>query len=187
VLTPLPTKELHANKEEDIDQELLRPYQSAIRQLMYIMLSTQPDIAHAVGVLFHYSSNPTQEHAHVALRTFGHLAGTTEAALVFRKDIENKPMPIHGYTDSDWGGDTDTGRSISSYVFFISNAAFSLFHGQVRGKICHDRNFLNLFLIIFSFFFIALTIHLGRLSFIYSRTSLSKGSLAAFFPQRQHG
>jgi hypothetical protein len=52
---------------------------------------------------------------------------------------------------------------------------------------CHGRKFLNLFLIFFSSSSIALTTHLGRLSFIYDRTSLSKGSLAAFLPQHQQG
>jgi hypothetical protein len=34
------------------------PYASAIENLMYAMVRTRPDIAHAVGVVSRYMSNP---------------------------------------------------------------------------------------------------------------------------------
>ena len=122
--TPLPTKELSSNPDE-ADLELRQKYQSAIGQLMYVMLGTRPDLAHAVGVLSRYSSNPSPDHVCATLCTFGYLATSPAAALVFRKDQEDPPTPIYGYTDSNWGGDMETGKSTSGYVFFLSNAAFS--------------------------------------------------------------
>ena len=38
------------------------PYASAIGSLMYAMVCTRPDIAHAVGVVSRFMSNPGKEH-----------------------------------------------------------------------------------------------------------------------------
>ena len=40
----------------------LVPYASAVRSLMYAMVYTRPDIAHAVGVVSRYMANPGKEH-----------------------------------------------------------------------------------------------------------------------------
>ena len=38
------------------------PYASAVVSLMYAMVCTRPDIAHSVGVLSRFMSNPGKEH-----------------------------------------------------------------------------------------------------------------------------
>jgi hypothetical protein len=38
------------------------PYSSAIGSLMYVMVCTRLDIAHAVGVVRRYINNPGKEH-----------------------------------------------------------------------------------------------------------------------------
>jgi ATP-binding cassette subfamily B (MDR/TAP) protein 1 len=38
------------------------PYASTIGSLMYAMVCTRPDIAHAVGVVSRYMSNPGKQH-----------------------------------------------------------------------------------------------------------------------------
>ncbi|KAF9678261.1 hypothetical protein SADUNF_Sadunf07G0016500 [Salix dunnii] len=38
------------------------PYTSAIGSLMYVMVCTRPDIAHAMGVVSKYMSNPSKQH-----------------------------------------------------------------------------------------------------------------------------
>ena len=90
---------------------------------MYIMLGTRPDIAHAVGILSRFSSNPSPDHIRAVNRTFGYLSNTQGTALCYRKT--DSPKPIYGYTDADWGGERETGRSTSGYVFFLSSAAIS--------------------------------------------------------------
>ena len=37
-------------------------YASAIRSLMYAMVGTRPDVAHAVGVVRHFMVHPRREH-----------------------------------------------------------------------------------------------------------------------------
>ena len=39
----------------------LVPYASAVGSLMYAMVCTRPDIAHAVGVVSRYMENPVKE------------------------------------------------------------------------------------------------------------------------------
>eukprot|EP00253_Pinus_taeda_P015538 PITA_15538 len=63
------------------------PYASAIGSLMYAMVCTRPDIAHAVGVLSRFMSKPGKEHWIAVKRV------------------------------SDWAGDLDQRRSTSGYVF----------------------------------------------------------------------
>ena len=40
----------------------LVPYVSVVGSLMYVMVYTRPDIAHAVGVVSRYMANPGKDH-----------------------------------------------------------------------------------------------------------------------------
>jgi hypothetical protein len=46
------------------------PYATAVGSLMYAMVCTRPDIAHAVGVLSRYMSKPGNEHWTAVKRVF---------------------------------------------------------------------------------------------------------------------
>ena len=48
-------------REEEEDMSHV-PYASAVGSLMYAMVCTRPDIAHAVGVLSRYMSKPGKDH-----------------------------------------------------------------------------------------------------------------------------
>ena len=56
--------------------EFRKKYQSAIRSLMYAILSTRPDIAYAVLVVSRFSSNPTKTYMGVVKRIFRYLQAT---------------------------------------------------------------------------------------------------------------
>ena len=67
VSTPLPghlklTKEMCPKIQEEEDKMSKVPYASAIGSLMYAMVCTRLDIAHAVGVVSRYMSHPGIEH-----------------------------------------------------------------------------------------------------------------------------
>ena len=62
-LTPLEnhlklSKEQSPKTTEERDHIALVPYASAVGSLMYAMVFTRPDIAHAVGVVSRYMANP---------------------------------------------------------------------------------------------------------------------------------
>lgn len=50
------------------------------------------------------------------------MQGTKSLSLTYRGDCELK---LVGYTDSDWGGDKETRRSTSGYVFTLAGAPVS--------------------------------------------------------------
>jgi hypothetical protein len=102
------------------------PYASAVSSLMYAMVCTRPDIAHAVGVLSRYMSKPGKEHWTTAKRVFRYLRGTTSYGLCY----QGRPgldivVDIHGFVDADWAGDLDRRRSTSGYVFNLFGGAIS--------------------------------------------------------------
>ena len=53
------------------------PYSSTIDNLMYEMVCTRPDIAHAVGVVSRYMNNPGKEHWMEIKCILKYLRGTT--------------------------------------------------------------------------------------------------------------
>jgi hypothetical protein len=70
-------------QEEEEDMSHV-PYASAIGNLMYEMVCTRPDIAHAVGVLSRYMSKLGKEHWTTANRVFRYLRGTTNYGLCYQ-------------------------------------------------------------------------------------------------------
>jgi hypothetical protein len=52
------TKEMCPKTQEEIKYMSKVPYSSAVGSLMYAMVFTRPDIAHAVGVVSRYMNNP---------------------------------------------------------------------------------------------------------------------------------
>ena len=57
------------------------PYASAVSSLMYAMVSTRPDIAHAVGILSRFMSKPGKEHWTAVKQVFRYLRGTKHYGL----------------------------------------------------------------------------------------------------------
>nr|CAN71419.1 hypothetical protein VITISV_018564 [Vitis vinifera] len=56
------SKEWSPKTEEERDHMSKVPYASAIGSLMYVMVCTRPDIAHAVGVVSRFMSRPGKQH-----------------------------------------------------------------------------------------------------------------------------
>jgi hypothetical protein len=59
------------------------PYSSTIGSLMYAMVCTRPDIAHAVGVVRKYMKNLGKEHWEEVKWILRYLRGTSTHALCF--------------------------------------------------------------------------------------------------------
>lgn len=56
------SKEFGAKTDEEKEEMEKVSYSLAIRSLVYNMISTRPDITHAVGVTSRLMSNPGKEH-----------------------------------------------------------------------------------------------------------------------------
>ena len=56
------SKEQSPKTTEERDHIALVPYASPVGSLMYTMVCTRTNIAHAVGIVNRYMANPTKEH-----------------------------------------------------------------------------------------------------------------------------
>ncbi|GJZ06969.1 retrovirus-related pol polyprotein from transposon TNT 1-94 [Tanacetum coccineum] len=97
------------------------PYALAVGSLMYAMVCTRPDLAHAVGVVSRFLSNPGKKHWEAVKWIFRYLRGTSKLGITFGN---GKPMLV-GYTDSDLAGNKDNMKSTSGYLMTFAGGAVS--------------------------------------------------------------
>ena len=118
VSTPLASHfKLSKEKSPVIEDELAYmdkiPYASAIRSLMYAMVCTRPDIAHAEGVMSRFMSNTGIEHCEAVKWILRYLNASSSSALIFRK----LSWDFKGYVDADNGDDIDNRMNTFRYVY----------------------------------------------------------------------
>ena len=103
-----------ADGEECINQQ---QYQSIIGSLMYLSVSSRPDITYSVSRLARFSSQPNNQHW-TALKRY--LKGTVHYGITYTRKSSKE---CTGYSDSDWAGDLDNRKSTSGYIFQVSGGA----------------------------------------------------------------
>ena len=101
------------------DQEL---YQSAVGKLLYLSTRTRPDIAYAVNTVAKFTAYPTEQHWKAVKHIFRYLAGTINFGLKYSKTEQAECI---GFSDADWGGDTDDRKSTSGYLFKVTGGPVS--------------------------------------------------------------
>lgn len=115
------SKEMCPTSEADKDLMKNVPYRPAIGSLLFIAITTRPDIAFAVNLLSRYCENPGIRHWGAIKRIFRYLRGTVEMKLTYGGD----DLHLTGYTDADWAGDLDQRKSTSGYIFTLYGGAIS--------------------------------------------------------------
>lgn len=93
------------------------PYRHAIGSLLYISTWTRPEIAYAVQRCAAYVENPGQDHWTAVKRIIRYLKGTINSGINF---VPNGTLNLTGYCDADWGGDTDSRKSFTGYIFKLA-------------------------------------------------------------------
>ena len=88
-------------------------YRQAVGSLMYLMNCTRPDLAYALSVFSRFLANPGHRHWTGIQQVLRFLKGTTEVGLTYTRCAQ---WHVHGFCDSDYGGDVDTRRSTTGYV-----------------------------------------------------------------------
>eukprot|EP00253_Pinus_taeda_P030652 PITA_30652 len=103
----LSAKQCPKTQEEEEDMSHV-PYASAVSSLMYAMVCTRQNIAHAMGVLSRFMSKLGKKHWTVVKRVFRYLCGTSDYGLCYqRRQGLDKVLDICGFVDADWVGDLD--------------------------------------------------------------------------------
>ena len=86
------------------------------------MTHTRPDICFSVGFLARFMQNPNEQLLKAVKGVFKYLKGTKDYSIVYKG---SKKPELIGYSDSDYGGDYETRKSIYSYLFTLNNAPIS--------------------------------------------------------------
>lgn len=126
VSTPLGAHfKLRASKEqEDTDYSFMDtvPYSNAVGSIMYAMIGTRPDLAHPVGVICRFMSNPNREHWDAVRWVLRYIKGTQNYKLVYTRDASFK---VKGFCDSDFAADLAKRRSITGFIFTVGGNVVS--------------------------------------------------------------
>jgi len=94
-------------------------YRSILGCLQFLAVQTRPDIAAATNAAAAYASDPSSIHLQALKRILRYLRGSSSMGLLFKW---NQPLQLRGVTDSDWAGDTDTRRSTSGGLIYLTSA-----------------------------------------------------------------
>lgn len=114
---------MNASSSEDIAFMRTVPYLNAVGALLYLSLTTRPDIAHAASVLARFSSNPGPTHWKAVKHLMRYVKGTKHLKLVYRPDESGQLFT--SFADADHGGSKDTGKSTGGYLLKCGTGAVS--------------------------------------------------------------
>eukprot|EP00833_Pecoramyces_ruminatium_P006323 jgi/Orpsp1_1/1180355/evm.model.c7180000073074.2 len=114
------------NTKPTEDQELRKvkfnqtKYRSAVGNLLYLAISTRPDIIYSVGKAARRAKDPNLEDWMGIVKIFRYLKGTINYGLNFTRQHE-----ICTYVDSDYAGDQETRRSTTGFLITIGKTPTS--------------------------------------------------------------
>jgi hypothetical protein len=120
--TPFPAgfKAIIATDSEHQEAEGL-PYPQLAGSLLYLATISRPDIAQAATTLCRFIGKWNKVHFAAAKHLLRYLKGTIDLSLTFR----SKNQQLIGYSDADWGGDLNTRRSTTGYIFQLFGATIA--------------------------------------------------------------
>ncbi|KAG8484252.1 hypothetical protein CXB51_023902 [Gossypium anomalum] len=118
--TPM-EKCLKLKKDEGELLKDVRKFRQLVGSLIYLTI-TRPEISYAVGVVSQFMQAPRTPHLDVAKRILRYIKGTNDFSLFYNKGND---FSLQGYTNADWAGSIEDGRSISGYCFSFGSAAIS--------------------------------------------------------------
>ena len=98
------------------------PYRQAIGSLMYLMVSTRPDLAYPLQILSRYGNNPGMLHWKALKKVLQYLQQTKDHGLLYKR---GKGVDLTAYCDADFSSCQDTSRSNGAYVFLLGGASIS--------------------------------------------------------------
>lgn len=89
------------------------PYRELVGALMYLSVTTRPDLAHSTSVLSQFNNNFGTTHWSAAKRILRYLKGSSELGIVQGSSFNQ----LTGFVDADWGGNVGDGRSYTGFAF----------------------------------------------------------------------
>ena len=114
-----------------LDADLVPRYQRLVGCLLYLAISTRPDLSYYAMWLGQYNAAPTRAHFLAAKHVLRYLAGTRLLALCLGSSSPRVPSTLCGYmqnmgcSDVDWASDAIDRKSISGYSFYFQGSLIS--------------------------------------------------------------
>ncbi|RVW83922.1 Retrovirus-related Pol polyprotein from transposon TNT 1-94 [Vitis vinifera] len=115
------SKEQSPKTEEEMNHMSKVSYASTIGSLMYAMVCTRPDIAHAVGVVSRFMSRPRKQHWEAVKWSLRYLKGSLDTCFCFT----GASLKLQSYVDANFAGDIDSRKSITRFVFTLGGTTIS--------------------------------------------------------------
>lgn len=127
--TPLPsgitlTNDMSPKNEDERVFMTDKLYHELLGALMWAQAATRPDLSFAITLLARFQSNPGPSHWKALLHILAYVKGTLDFKIVYAQNLGGSIKPL-GYVDSDYGGDLDTRRSTSGYIFLMAGGPVS--------------------------------------------------------------
>ena len=93
-------------------------YRRLVGKLIFLT-NTRPDITFAVHQVARFMQSPQLAHLQAVQSILRYLRHTPNHGLFYaHRDLDT----ISGFTDADWGGDSDTRRSVTGYLFTLGQS-----------------------------------------------------------------
>ncbi|XP_043862632.1 secreted RxLR effector protein 161-like [Drosophila santomea] len=96
-------------------------YQSVVGELMWLALTTRPDILHSVSKLAQRNQNPHAEHMAGIKHILRYLSSTVDVKLHYQQCGQS----FCGYVDPDWAGDRLDRKSYTGYIYLLAGGPVS--------------------------------------------------------------
>jgi hypothetical protein len=116
--TPLVPKSTASNF--DTGEHFEGPYREPNGALLYLAMTTRPDILFSVNCFGQLQEQPTVAAWSGLKRVLRYLKGTLELKLFFPK-CSNDDIVISLYVDADWGANLRDRKSISGYILMLNS------------------------------------------------------------------
>lgn len=108
------------------DDVLDYPFPSVVGSLMYLVVSTRPDLMHPVTQLARFMAGWGDTHIEGANKALSYLRRTSNDGIVYTRDPNfDGKLKILVFSDSDWAGCPDTRRSTLGYVIVVCGGPIS--------------------------------------------------------------
>ena len=102
--------------------------------LLIWLLNTRLDVSFVVGILSSFMQQSRKSHMRLTQRVLQYLRDTSTLGLWYSVGGSDSAITLRGWCDSDWGGNPDSRRSTTGYVFSFGFDHLALSRGSVRSS-----------------------------------------------------
>lgn len=111
------------NESEFLFSADIAIYRRLVGRLLYLTI-TRPDLSYGVHVLSQFISVPRVDHLTAAYKMVKYVKGTVGQGLFFPQKSSTS-LQLRAFSDSDWGGCTETRRSLTGYCIMLGDSLVS--------------------------------------------------------------